>query len=399
MKITKLKTNKFKTNLCAVFLTVPLDKNTVTKNALIASVLRRGTNNIKTQEEISKKLEGMYGAGFNCGVDKIGNYNVLKFYLEAIDNNYTLEKENILQEGIDLLLDIILNPLAENESFKKEYVTQEKENLTKLLLAKKDNKAMYAKDRCIEEMFGEEPYALSKYGNVEDIEKIDERSLYEHYKNLIKNCRIDLFIAGQNIEDVKIPIIESMEVPEIKVAHIEKSSPKVVKENLDVAQGKLIIGLNTPKENKSVISMYNTILGGGANSKLFQNVREKESLAYSAGSSYIRRQNTILIQTGIDIKNYDKALEIIKKQLEDMKNGNISKEEFEAAKQLITSSVSLIPESQEDMISYYFDQKLFEENLDIAQYNERLEKVTKEEVVEIAQKITIDTIYFLKRED
>ena len=128
MKITKLKTNKFKTNLCAVFLTVPLDKNTVTKNALIASVLRRGTNNIKTQEEISKKLEGMYGAGFNCGVDKIGNYNVLKFYLEAIDNNYTLEKENILQEGIDLLLDIILNPLVENESFKKEYVTQEKEN-------------------------------------------------------------------------------------------------------------------------------------------------------------------------------------------------------------------------------------------------------------------------------
>ena len=399
MKITKLKTNKFKTNLCAVFLTVPLEKNTVTQNALIASVLRRGTNNIKTQEEISKKLEGMYGAGFNCGVDKIGNYHVLKFYLETIDNNYTLEKENILQEGINLLLEIVLNPLVESDGFKKEYVNQEKENLTKLLLAKKDNKALYAKDRCIEEMFGEEPYALSKYGNVEDMEKIDEKSLYEHYKNLVKNSRIDLFIAGENIEDIKIPTIESKEISKINITHMEKQTPKIIKENLDVAQGKLIIGLNTPKENKSAVSMYNTILGGGANSKLFQNVREKESLAYSAGSSYIRRQNAILIQTGIDIQNYDKALEIIKRQLDDMKKGNISNEEFESAKQLITSSVSLIPESQEDMISYYFDQKLFEEDLDIIQYNEKLKKVTKEEVIDVAQKVTIDTIYFLKKED
>ena len=341
MEITKLKTNKFKTNLCALFITVPLNKETVTKNALLVSVLRRGTKKLNTQEDIAKKLEGMYGAGFNCGVDKIGNYQTLKFYLETIDNSYTFEKENLLQDGVDLLLEIVFDPLIENGTFKKEYVEQEKENLAKIISSRQDNKALYAKDRCIEEMFENEPYSLYKYGMLEKIKELNETNLYEYYQELIKNSKIDLYISGENIDDVKLPDIKSSKLNNITIKHNAHTKPKVVKENLDVTQGKLIIGLNTPEENKAVVSMYNTILGGGANSKLFQNVREKASLAYSASSSYIRRQNTILIRTGIEIENYDKALEIIKKQLQEMKDGNISDDEFNAAKELIISSVNI----------------------------------------------------------
>ena len=397
MEITKLKTNKFKTNLCALFITVPLNKETVTKNALLVSVLRRGTKNLNTQEDIAKKLEGMYGAGFNCGVDKIGNYQTLKFYLETIDNSYTFEKENLLQDGVDLLLEIVFNPLIENGTFKKEYVEQEKENLAKIISSRQDNKALYAKDRCIEEMFENEPYSLYKYGMLDKIKELNETNLYEYYQELIKNSKIDLYISGENIDDVKLPDIKSSKLNNITIKHNAHTKPKVVKENLDVTQGKLIIGLNTPEENKAVVSMYNTILGGGANSKLFQNVREKASLAYSASSSYIRRQNTILIRTGIEIENYDKALEIIKKQLQEMKDGNISDDEFNAAKELIISSVNLIPESAEDMIAYYFDQRIFGDDLNITEYEEKLKNVTKEQVIEVAQKVSIDTIYFLKK--
>lgn len=399
MKITKLKTNKFKTNLCALFLTVPLSRETTSQNALLGSVLRRGNAKLKTQEEIAKKLEEMYGAEFNCGVDKIGNYHVLKFYLGTIDNTYTLENEDLLQEGINLLIDLVFNPLIENEGFKKEYVDKEKENLTKMILSRQDNKSLYAKDRCIEEMFENEPYGLYKYGEIEEIAKINEKTLYEHYKNLIKNCRIDLFISGESIDNIQIPKIEEKEIAKINIKHGIKNTPKKVKENLDVTQGKLIIGLNVKDSNKPAVSMYNTILGGGANSKLFQNVREKASLAYSAGSSYIRRQNLILIQTGIEIANYEKALKIIEEQILEMKNGNITNDEFESAKQLITSSLNLIPESQEDMIAYYFDQKIFEENLNITEYINEVSKVTKEQVIQVAQEVDIDTIYFLKRED
>lgn len=399
MEITKLQTNKFKTNLCSVFLTLPLKKETVTKNALLVSVLRRGTKKLTTQEDISKKLEEMYGAGFNCGVDKIGNYHVLKFYLETLDNKYVLNNENNLQDGIDLLLEIIFNPLIENEAFKKEYVEQEKENLSKMLLSRKDNKASYAIERLIEEMFDGEPYSLYKYGNIEDLKNIDEKNLYEYYKKIIKESKVDLFILGENIENIKIPNIKTNLLEKIDIKHFKTGKTKIVKENLDVTQGKLIIGLNAPNTNKMAVSLFNTVLGGGANSKLFQNVREKESLAYSASSSYIRRQNTILIKTGIEIANYEKTLNIIKKQLEEMKNGNISDEEFDAAKELLISSISLIPESAEDMIAFYFDQSLFEENLTVQDYIMKLKNITKEQIIEIAKQVTMDTIYFLKRED
>ena len=179
--IHNIKTDKFKTNLYAVFLATPLDRENVTKNALIAAILRRGTQKLKTQEDISKKLEEMYGAGFNCGVDKIGNYHILKFYLETIDNSYTLENENLLQDGVNLLIDIVFNPLIENGAFKKEYVNQEKENVTKILFSRQDNKSLYAKDRCIEEMFENEPYSLYKYGTSDKINEINEKNLYEYY--------------------------------------------------------------------------------------------------------------------------------------------------------------------------------------------------------------------------
>ena len=395
MQITKLQSNKFKTNLTALFITVPLTRENCTKNALLTSVLRRGNKYLKTQEEISRKLEEFYGAGLNCGVDKLGDYHVIKFYIETLENTYTLNNENLLQEGINLLLDIVFNPLIEKEAFNKTYVKQEKTNLKKIIESRKDNKALYAKERCLENMFIDESYGLYKYGNVKDLEEINEINLYEYYKELINNCKIDLYISGNNIDNITIPDIKSKALPKIENHHIVPTKPNIINEVQDVTQGKLIIGLDVEDSKKEAVSMYNTILGGGANSKLFQNVREKASLAYSAGSTYIRRKNAILIQTGIEIENYNKTLEIIEKQLEEMKSGNISDAEFNSAKELILSSVELIDESKEDMITFYFDQNLFEENLNVSEYKEKIKNVTKEDVIKVAQKVKEDTIYFL----
>ena len=388
-------THGFKTNLYAIFITTPLSKENVTINSLVPAVLRRGTKNYPNQLEINKKLEEMYGASFNCGVDKMGDYQVLKFYMEVLSNKFLPEKQN----AVSFLKDIVFNPLLENDAFKKEYVEQEKENIKKVIESRQDNKALYASDRCIEEMFEGEVYSLYKYGNTEDLEKINEKNLYENYKRLLKEARIDCFSCGEEVEKIELPF-ENNKQNEIK-NEIEEHTVKnkEIKEKLDVSQGKLIIGLKTPKQPKSVISLYNTVLGGGANSKLFQNVREKESLAYTAGSIYVRRKNTIFIKTGIETSNYEKALKVIKNQLEDMKNGKITDDEFNSAKQLIVSSLKLIPESQEDLIAYYFDQKLYNENLTIDEYISNIEKVSKEDVINISKDIELDTIYFLQGEE
>ena len=399
MKIKRMQNDKFKTDEIAVFITLPLKKETITMNALLPAVLRRGTKNYKNQLEIGKQLEEMYGAFFNCGIDKTGDYCILKFYIETLSNKYTPDNENLSQKAMDLITEIIFNPLIENDGFNKEYVEQEKDNLRKKIESRKDNKEIYAFNRCIEEMFKNDPYGIYKNGYIEELDKINEKSLFDYYKKMIENCRIDVMINGKDANEINVSKEDKKDILEVnKTSEIKQANDvNIVNEKADVTQGKLIIGMNTPIENKFAVSMYNAILGGGANSKLFQNVREKASLAYSTGSKYIRRKDAIVIVTGIELQNYDKTLKIIKQQIEDMKSGNISDDEFDKAKQLIVASLNMIKESQEDTITFYFDQSLFEENLPLDEYIKNIEEVSKEQVIDIAQKVSINTIYYLEK--
>ena len=412
IKIHKIETNQFKTNLYAVFLATPLKRENVTKDALIAAVLRRGTKNIISQDKISKELEEMYGASFDCGIEKTGDNHIIKFYLEALNEEFLPEKEELTQKCINILLDIVTNPFVENNGFKQEYVDGEKENLKQIINGKIDNKARYSLDRCIEEIFKGEPYGLYKFGYVEDLEKITPQNLYEYYKELIKNCKIDIYYSGifdndntekiiekrlqeNNIESRNAEYVINNEVTEKK----QKSETKTVEESMDVTQGKLVLGLQIDDNNKNsrfAASVYNAILGGGANSKLFQNVREKNSLAYTASSSYIRTKNVILVHCGIDIDKYEKALETIKEQIEDMKKGNFTDKDIEDAKKLIISSVKSISAEQDTEITYDYGQELSNEHTTIKDYQQNIEQVKREQIVDIANKININTIYFLK---
>lgn len=409
IRLHKIKTNKYKTNLMSVFLTSKLSRDDITKKALILTVLRRGTNNLKTQEEISKKLEELYGASFDCGIDKLGDKHVLKFYVESLNEQYLYQKEDILSQSLNILFDIVFNPLLENGAFKQEYIDEEKQNLRIIIEGQKDNKAAYATQRCIEEMYKEKPYGLYKYGYVEDLEKIDSKNLYEAYLNLIKTCKIDIFVSGDFDEKTLEEKVKSnQQISKLeprKVEYLDEESESsntqeenVVRENMQISQGKLNIGLDVLSDNKSAVSVYNAILGGGANSKLFQNVREKASLAYSAGSIYIKPKSKIIIKTGIEHKNYEKALQIIKEQIDDMKNGKFSDEDIQHAKELIIASFKSMQDEQDSEISFYFGREIQKESKDIDKQIKEVSEVTKQNIVDVANKIKINTIFFLTRE-
>lgn len=406
-----INTNKFKTNLFAIFLTTKLDRNTITKNALLTSVLRRGSSKYPTQELISQNLEQMYGASFDCGVDKTGDNHILKFYLESINNEFLPSEENLSKECLEILLDIVFNPYIENGKFKEEYIQGEKENLKQIIEGKIDNKAKYAENRCVEEMYKNEPYGLYKYGYIEDLDEINSENLYKYYKQLLQIAKIDIFVSG----DLDTKIVEDLKTSET-ISNLQTTTsnynvnkensikekienPQIINESMQVTQGKLILGLDVlenKKETKYITSVYNVILGGSSNSKMFQNVREKASLAYTAGSLYLRQKDNIFIKAGIDIQNYEKAVQIIKEQLEQMKNGDFSEEDINNAKTIIIASVESIPESQDSEITYYFAQELSDEFVSIEDYIKNINNVTKEQIIEIANKIQINTIYFLK---
>lgn len=410
IKLHTINTNKFKTNIIAVFLSLPITRENVTKNAVLSSVLRRGSMTMPTQEQISKELEEMYGAAFDCGLDKTGDNHIMKFYLESINDNFLPQtQEKMLKTSIEKLLDIVCNPLIENEGFKEEYVEQEKQKIKQLIDGKKDNKAKYAMTRCIEEMYKDEPFGLFKYGYVEDLKGINAKNLYEYYKQLLSKCKIDIFISGEVKENIIDLIMQNENIqklnertPEYKKAILEKKEPKeenIVTESMEVTQGKLIIGLDlnlNEEKEKYYALMYNSILGGTANSKLFQNVREKESLAYVASSSYLRYKSNIFINCGIEIKNYEKVLNKIREQLEDMKCGNFTEEDIENSKKVIVSTIKSIDDEQDTEITYFLGQELTSNKTSLEEYMQEVENVTRENIIDIANRTNINTIYFLK---
>ncbi len=410
IKLHTIKTEKFKTNLIAIMLTTKLNRENVTKNALVPAVLRRGTKNLTTQEEINKKLEEMYGASLDCGLDKTGDNQVLKFYIETVNDEFLpQEAENMLKTSLEKIFEFVFNPYLENGCFKKEYVEQEKENIKQIIDGKIDNKARYSLDRCIEEMYKDKPYGLYKYGYVEDMKNINEKNLYEYYQQLINECKIDIFVSGIIDEETENIIKNNENIIKLKDREPQYNEPKIiakrtekennVQESMDVTQGKLIIGMDLDIDDDNLrfdVMIYNSIFGGSANSKLFQNVREKASLAYTASSSYYRFKNNIFINCGIEIKNYEKALEIIKQQIEDMKKGDFSDEEVENAKKGIIASIKTIDDEQDTEITYFFSQELSKSKCNIEQYMQRISEVTKDKVVDVANKVSINTVYFLK---
>lgn len=410
IKLHTIKTEKFKTNLIAIMLTTKLNRENVTKNALVPAVLRRGTKNLTTQEEINKKLEEMYGASLDCGLDKTGDNQVLKFYIETVNDEFLpQEAENMLKTSLEKIFEFVFNPYLENGCFKKEYVEQEKENIKQIIDGKIDNKARYSLDRCIEEMYKDKPYGLYKYGYVEDMKNINEKNLYEYYQQLINECKIDIFVSGIIDEETENIIKNNENIIKLKDREPQYNEPEIiakrtekendVQESMDVTQGKLIIGMDLDIDDDDLrfdVMIYNSIFGGSANSKLFQNVREKASLAYTASSSYYRLKNNIFINCGIEIKNYEKALEIIKQQIEDMKKGNFTDEEVENAKKGIIASIKTIDDEQDTEITYFFSQELSKSKCNIEQYMQRISEVTKDKVVDVANKVSINTVYFLK---
>ena len=408
-----IKTDLYKTDLTCIIITSPLKRDTVTVNALIPFMLRRGTKRLPNQSLLNKELENMYGASFNCGIDKMGDNVVLKFYIESISSEYALDSENILEMNLNNLLEIVFDPVQKDNFLNEEFLNLEKDNLKKVINRKIDDKDSYALDRCISNMYGDDKFGLYKFGYEEDVDKITIEDISNYYNWLIQNSKIDIFVSG-NIDSNKIEefLKQNDNVKKLRprienyILNNEFTESKQIVENaneisekMDVTQGKLVIGLDilSNMENLQIVSLvYNAILGDGANSMMFQNVREKASLAYSARSTFVKQKLNIFIRCGIQIENYEKAVELIKVQLENLKNGNFDEEDVQNAKTYLISSLKNVAEEQDTEVIYYIGQEVSKTNMSLEEYISKVDSVTKNQIVELANSIQINTIYFLR---
>ncbi len=401
-----VRTDKFKSNLLSYYFLRPLSKEEVTKNALLPLVLKRGTEEYTTNLEIQKRLEENYGANFSIAINKRGEKHVLRFTVETVNGDYVGDGDYIY-EVIKLLKSIIYNPVLEKGYFKKDYVDQEKINLKNRIEGRINDKRSYALDRCIEEMCRNEKFSIYPLGNINDLKDIDEGVLYNHYQNVINTSPIEIFYVGEYDEKLVEYIKKTEEVDRKNVLTIPREqiisgvqTKNMVSEDLDVTQGKLVLGYRTgiPYEDKlyNGLVVASDILGGGPNSKLFRNVREKESLAYYITSTIYKYKSIMLIDGGIEFDNFEKTIDIVKEQLEEMKNGNFTDEDIEISKKSIKSSTESIRDSIFLISEYFFSQILSEDNRSLEEILNDIDKVTKEEITGAISKVVLDTIYFMK---
>ncbi len=400
-----VRTNKFKTNMLGVFFSVPMTFENASVNALIPAVLRRGTNTYPTMREISKKLEELYGAKFDCGISKKGDVQVIRFYGEIVNRKFVGENHDIFSDFADVIKDVIFNPVLKDGMLKEECVSQEKAQVKDIIESRKNDKVQYALERCYEIMFENEPYGISEFGTVEGIDKISAKELTEAYYNMLNNYQVDIVMAGDIADEEFNNIVSKFDfkprnqlvIKPNKTVHVDKVKDST--ETFDINQGKLSMGfrvnldVNTDDYYKMLV--YNGILGGGVQSKLFQNVREKNSLAYYAFSRFDKIKTVMGISCGIEIPNYQKAKDTILEQVEDMKKGNITEYEYNTTIKTLENSLNSMRDEQAQMLDFNYTQILTNNHRTLEEIIDNLHKVTVSDVVGIADKIELDTVYFM----
>ena len=397
-------TKKFKTTAFSIYIHRPLTREECTLNALLSMVIRRGCPMFPESKELSRHLDNLYGVSFSTTVRKKAERQIICANFQFINENFLEEKSNILDGVLNLAKDAILG----QTSFDEEYLKQEKENLKLQILSIINDKRQYASKKCIEIMCQDEPYGISKSGYIEDLDSITSSSLYEHYKNTVLKSPVYIFINGDvdiNYVTEKIKgIFESIEVTENIPApsDVKKSVAEVknVTEQQQIVQGKLSIGFRTnvfaTDDEYPALMMYNSILGCGIFSKLFNNVREKLSLCYYASSSIDHLKGIMTINSGIEVANFQKAYDEIFVQMDDIKNGNISDMEMSAAVLGTVNSINSISDNPFALDDYYLGKIIAGNLMGLDELADKIKGVTKEQIMNVAKKIELDTVFFLK---
>ncbi|MDR6224243.1 EF-P 5-aminopentanol modification-associated protein YfmF [Desmospora profundinema] len=401
-------TEKFKTNLLMVMVQQSLSPETVTRHALLPSVLQRGTRTYPTTVGLKRKLDEMYGANLFGDVTKRGENHVMQLGLEVANERFLTGTSSLLEEGAAFLGEILTQPAIDGERFADGFIQSEKKNLKQKIESLMDDKIRYAAHRCVSEMCAGEPYALFNHGRLEDLDEIDSENLYTYYRELLRTRPLDLYFIGHlsrteveslvkrhfdvgsgNRTPVPSPLVQS-EVKDVK---------RVV-DRLDVNQGKLNMGYRTPvtyaDDTYPALLMYNGILGGFPHSKLFVNVREKASLAYYAASRIESHKGILTVQSGIEIDNYQRAVDIIQEQFDLMAQGKFNETEWSQTRAMLINQLRERQDRAYDLIDAHYHGVISGRKRSLEQMVRELETVTRDDVTAIAQQVKLDTIYFLR---
>ena len=398
---------RFKQGCLSFQMVRQMDREESALNALLPSVLLRGTARCPDLRSITEHLDELYGASVSPLVRRIGDYQTTGLYCGFMDDRFALPGDQVLKPMLAFLEEVLLDSPLENGAFLPSFVESEKKNLIATIESELNDKRVYAMNRLLRIMCSADTFGLPRLGDKEQVAAITPRSLYSHYRNILRSSPIEIFYVGSaepwQVAQMLMPLLGKLDRDVQGLAAqmpFQTCEGQTVVENMDVSQGKLCMGFVTPITNRCpefpVMQIMNTILGAGMTSKLFVNVREKLSLCYSIGSGYYGTKGIVVISAGIDFDKEQLTREEIMRQIDACREGKITEQELRSAKEAILSSLRATHDSPGSIEGYYATAALSGLGMTPAVYMEKVEAVTLADVVSCAKQLQLHTTYFLK---
>jgi len=404
-----LQTDRFKTITIDLIFRKKINKEEITKTNFLADILTFSNKNYSTRRMMATKQQDLYACEVDFSCYRLGNYYNTDISLLCLNEKYT--EKGMLEETIKYLSDIIFNPNVDDNKFNSTSFEIIKNNTIKQIESIKEDTRKYSLVKMLENMGPNEKYSFHGFGYLEDLENITEDNLYAYYKEFIRTSGLDIFIIGDiDFEEVetlfknnfKFDIFHKKDNDFIIEHEKVRKIPKTKIESYPASQAKLSIGCKikglTDFERNYALTIFNMILGGSSESKLFRNVREKNSLCYYISSNSNKIDNLLFITSGIAKANLKKVVSLVKQQLKDIQKGKITEEEIEKSKVRYISLVEEMYDYPSQIISYYYASEILKSDLP-EDRKKMVEKVTKEDIISVSNKIYIDTIYLLGGEE
>ena len=402
--------DKFKTACFSINFLQPLTRQIAPLNALLPSVLLRGTRRHPGIREISQHLDALYGASFGTLVRKKGDVITCGFYSDFIEDRFTPDGTRVFAAMVDFLREILFEPCLDAQGlFLEQFVEGEKQNLVNAIEAGINDKRSYAANQMLAAMCASDPYGVPRLGDVETCRAVTARRLSAYYQEVLTTAPVEIFYMGRtDAHTVASYMRNALQglgrrsvLPVSYLPISGKTEVQYLEECMDITQGKLCMGLRTnctgadPREFAR-LQMLNAIFGNGINSKLFLHVLEELSLCYYAASSIERFKGIMLISSGIDAAQYETARDEILGQLEACRQGQITWEELEAARRFLVSAYQSSLDAPGRIDDFYLGQTLCDDETTIEDRIQMLQEVTLQDVIQAAKRIELDTVYFLK---
>ena len=373
---------------------------------MLTSFLTYSTNNYPTKRDIVLKAQDLYAVNIYTKSYRSGRFNMMNFCLSMLNESYT--EEGMEEESIKFLADIIFNPNFNNDDKYNDAFKFLYDSIESSMKGIKENPTTYSVVRMLEEMGKDKAYSYREFGYLEDLENLDKEKLVDYYNKVLNSSMVDIYVIGDvdvdNYEKLFKKYFPFKTFKKPKVSQIIEhdklpSRSKTVVEQEDINQSKLSIGCKIGQlsefERNYVLTIYNMLLGGNSESKFFQVIREKHSLAYYVYSSLNKLDNLMIIKAGISKENFEKTVKLVKNLMKDMAKGDFTDEDIDIVKENYLSLLKEIEDNENAIIETYLAKDLL--NLgDIEERKTEIMKVTKEDIIKVAKKIKIDTVYLLE---